>query len=163
MNRKTWLLTLALSLLAVLAAAVWRCWPRTVPLEQCSEVYQRYHDTPGIQASFIRNKKINDTVAVDMTMLVADDSLAFVNLLKIWNFSDEFVADLMSSATDENTRFVKLLPIGHPELPKDRDTLMNNEIVTLFPVRRTVAVFHPKTENEQDITKNANFFNKVNL
>ena len=162
-SRRYWLIVSAISLVVALVTLVVIKAPRTVPLEQCSEVYRRYHDTPGIQASFIRNKRINDTVAVDMTMLVADDSLAFVNLLKIWNFSDEFVADLMSSATDENTRFVKLLPIGHPELPKDRDTLMNNEIVTLFPVRRTVAVFHPKTENEQDITKNANFFNKVNL
>ena len=58
MSKRMWLLTLALSFLAVLAAVAWRCWPRTVPLSQCSEVYQRYHDIPGIQASFIKNKQI---------------------------------------------------------------------------------------------------------
>ena len=34
MSKRMWLLTLALSFLAVLAAVAWRCWPRTVPMSQ---------------------------------------------------------------------------------------------------------------------------------
>lgn len=149
MNKRMWLLTLALSFLAVLAAVAWRCWPRTVPLSQCSEVYQRYHDTPGIQASFIKNKQINDTLRLDMTLFEADDSLAFANLLKDWGKSDEYIHDIMTHYFDKNTRYIKLHPKGHPELPKSK-IKTENEIVATFPVIRTILVFHTQTEQAID-------------
>ena len=163
MTKKAWLLTLLLCLLTAAVTLAVVKLPRTVPLDQCSEVYQRYHDVPGIRAAFIRDKQINDTLKVDMTLLVADDSLAFANLLKSWNNSDEFITDMMSSVVDENTRFIKMHPKGHPELPKDMETITNNEWVAIFPMKRAVAFFHTQTEEEINTIKTANYREKVNI
>ena len=73
---------LGLCLVAATVPAAIVYWRHTVPLSQCSEVYRRYRDLPGVQASFIHDKQINDTLSLDMTLFVAYDSLAFVNLLK---------------------------------------------------------------------------------
>lgn len=162
MSKRMWLLTLALSFLAVLAAVAWRCWPRTVPLSQCSEVYQRYHDIPGIQASFIKNKQINDTLRLDMTLFEADDSLAFATLLKAWGRSDEFIHDIQASIVDENTRFIKQIPKGHPELPADKND-NNNDIRAIFPAKRAVAIFHTTNATQIDAIMDAHFDKTVNI
>ena len=160
MNRKTWLLTLALSLLAVLAAAVWRCWPRTVPLEQCSEVYQRYHDTPGIQASFIRNKKINDTVAVDMTMLVADDSASFARLLKLIGKTDDYI-NYITQIKNPTTRFVGAFSMDNQ--PATDDDYCNSDVLACFPTRKTVALFHTVTQEQYDLILQGNLQKHIKI
>ena len=58
---------------------------RTVPLDECSELYRRYCDVPGIRAAFIKDKKINDTVFVDVTLLQAMDDSAWCVLQKDFN------------------------------------------------------------------------------
>lgn len=160
--RHRWTITLLLTplLLAVVALAVYRC--HTVPLSQCSEVYRRYHDTPGIQASFIKNKQINDTLRLDMTLFEADDSLAFANLLKAWGRSDEFIHDIQASIVDENTRFIKQIPKGHPELPADKND-NNNDIRAIFPAKRAVAIFHTTNATQIDATMDAHFDKTVNI
>ena len=160
--RHRWTITLLLMplLLAVVALAVYRC--HTVPLSQCSEVYQRYHDIPGIRASFIKDKQINDTLRLDMTLFEADDSLAFAALLKAWGRSDEFIHDIQASIVDENTRFIKRIPKGHPELPADTDN-NNNEMVAIFPAKRAVAIFHTTNATQIDATMDAHFDKTVNI
>lgn len=147
--RHRWTITLLLTplLLAVVALAVYRC--HTVPLSQCSEVYRRYHDTPGIRASFIRDMPVNDTLRLDVTLLEAVDSASFANLLKDWGKSDEYIHDIMTHYFDKNTRYIKLHPKGHPELPKSK-IKTENEIVATFPVIRTILVFHTQTEQAID-------------
>lgn len=138
-------------------------WRYTVPLSQCSEVYQRYHDTPGIQASFIKDKQINDTLCLDMTLFEAEDSLSFANLLKSWNRSDDYITDMMSSEVSENARFTSLRPKGHPELPRDNIVLANNDVEAIFPIRMTVAIFHTRTGEENNVVKHASYWKEVNI
>ena len=108
--------------------------PRTVPLSQCSEVYRRYCDVPGIQASFIKNKQINDTLRLDMTLLEAQDSANYVWLLKDLEYSDELIEFYMSVGfLDEDSRFTGKY---------------NNSIIVDFPQRKTVVFFD--TDNEMD-------------
>lgn len=77
MNRRSLIITLAVCLLAVAVAFVVKRCPRTVPFEQCSELYQRYADREGIDASFIQGYRLNDSVRVDVTLLQATDSAAW--------------------------------------------------------------------------------------
>lgn len=134
MSKKNWIITLALCLLvAATVVAVRRC-PRTVPLSQCSEVYRRYCDLPGIQASFIKNKQINDTLRLDMTLLEAQDSTNYVWLLKDLEYSDELIEFYMSVGfSNEDSRFTGKY---------------NNSIIVDFPQRKTVVLFD--TDNETD-------------
>lgn len=162
MNKRMWLLTLALSFLAVLAAVAWRCWPRTVPLSQCSEVYQRYHDTPGIQASFIKNKQINDTLRLDMTILEAEDSLAFANMLKSMGKSDEYITDILSLGGNTDKCYSGTFRRGELGSLGDSDDA-NNEVRSVFPVRMTVAIFHTRTAEELKAVLQKSYYSKIKI
>ena len=98
----------------------------------------------------------------DMTLLVADDSLAFVNLLKGWGKSEEYIHDLMKSRIDERTRFIRRAPIGHPELPADADD-SKNELVAVFPFQNSVAFFHFENEEQLNLTYDAVLFKEVDI
>ena len=162
MSKRMWLLTLALSFLAVLAAVAWRCWPRTVPLSQCSEVYQRYHDTPGIQASFIKNKQINDTLRLDMTLFEAEDSLAFANLLKSMGKSDEYITDILSLGGNTDKCYSGTFRRGELGSLGDSDDA-NNEVRSVFPVRMTVAIFHTRTAEELKAVLQKSYYSKIKI
>lgn len=162
MSKRMWLLTLALSLLAVLAAVAWRCWPRTVPLSKCSEVYQRYHDTPGIQASFIKNKQINDTLRLDMTILEAEDSLAFANMLKSMGKSDEYITDILSLGGNTDKCYSGTFRRRELGSLGDSDDA-NNEVRSVFPVRMTVAIFHTRTAEELKAVLQKSYYSKIKI
>lgn len=61
----------------VLVALAVRLWPRTVPFDQCSDLYKQYANVEGIDATFIKDYKVNDTVFVDVTLLEAIDSVGW--------------------------------------------------------------------------------------
>ena len=71
----------ALVILALvsLALAVRLC-PRTVPFSQCSSIYKKYADAEGIEATFIKDFRVNDTVFIDVTLLEAKDSAGWATL-----------------------------------------------------------------------------------
>lgn len=72
--KKSWPITILICLLLLGGGAVVIFWPRTVPFEQCSEIYQKYANVEKVKASFIKDFKVNDTVFVDVTLLEAIDS-----------------------------------------------------------------------------------------
>ena len=134
----------------------------TVPLEECSEVYRQYCDTPGIRAAFIKDKQINDTLRLDMTLLQAEDSLTFVDFLKNTGRSDEYISDMMLSEVDENIRFTGLKPRGTLTSPID-PIRTNNDVVSIFPALHSIAVFHVETEEEMDAVLVGNFLEKIKI
>ena len=71
--KRYWTIALTALTVFLVAVAAWKMWPRTVPLEECSEIYQRYHDNPHVVASFLKDFRVNDTVTVDVTLLEAKD------------------------------------------------------------------------------------------
>lgn len=141
MNRRFWIWTLVLSLTVALTVMLWRCCPRTVPLSQCSEVYQRYHDVPGIQAAFIKNKRINDTTTADMTLLTATDSAGWEFLKKTFDIK-ELPSELMKQLMiDETGIAIKLFPKDHPGAPMDA-IFENNDAAAISREKHTVCIFH---------------------
>ena len=167
--RRRWTITLLLTplLLAVVALAVYRC--HTVPLGQCSEVYRRYCDTPGIQASFIKDKQINDTLHLDMTLFKADDSAAFAALLRAMGNREEFIRDMATlremfkDVEDVNkTGFIGDCLRGHPGV-QGTDDPTENEVVSYYPVMMWVAVFHTHTEEEFMAVLRKGYFGKIDI
>jgi hypothetical protein len=147
--RKRWLITL-LFLVPTLLTIVAIHRRHTVPLDECSEVYRRYHKAEGIQAAFIRDMPINDSISLDVTLFAADDSLAFVGLMKKWNISDSSIYDYRQGIVDEQSRFVGQCPKGHPELPPDKNDLDNNELLAIFPALKSAIILHTHNEKELD-------------
>ena len=78
----SWPVTLTVCLLIVLGTLTVKLWPRTVPFDQCSEIYKKYANVEKVKASFIKDFKVNDTVFVDVTLLEATDSMGWATLKK---------------------------------------------------------------------------------
>ena len=58
-----------LCIVAVLVAVLVKRCPRTVPYEQCSEVYKRYSRVEGVRATYVKDYRINDTLTIGVTLL----------------------------------------------------------------------------------------------
>ena len=134
-RRRYWILPMAVGLVAALLTVIVIRAPRTVPLAETSEVYRQYRHLPGVRAAFIHQMPINDTLRLDMTLLEAEDSAAFADLLIKMGKSEEFVQYIMSIEQEEEDRFT-----GKDE---------QNNIVVVFPNKKTVVVMGEKEESRQ--------------
>ena len=80
--RRGWILWILV--VALLAAATWAVvhHRQTVPLDQCSNVYRHFADHRDIEASFIKDFRLNDTVQLSVTVLHAVSDSAWLALSK---------------------------------------------------------------------------------
>lgn len=78
--RRFWAVVFALLVLEVVVGlAVWQ-WPRFFASRYASDLYRTYADIPGIDATFLHDYRVSDTVAVDVTILQATDSVGWERL-----------------------------------------------------------------------------------
>ena len=92
--KKKSLLTIAIvavCLLALLTGAL-RLRRHYLPLDgpTCA-LYEKYKDSPGIKASYLRDYPINDTLAVDVTTLQATSDSAWCALLLDFGASEDLI------------------------------------------------------------------------
>ncbi|MBR4229526.1 MAG: hypothetical protein IKR83_02310 [Bacteroidales bacterium] len=85
---RRWAITILAFLIVVLGGIAYRHWPRAVPWEECSTLYRHYAHADGIEATFIHNYKVNDTLSIDITLLQATDSAGWQHLRKDIKISD---------------------------------------------------------------------------
>lgn len=145
--RKHRIIALAGIVLAVAATAAWRLWPRTVPMEECSEAYRRYADSEHVVAAFLRDFPVNDTVCVDVTLLEARDSLGWERLQKDFNVTPP--PPEVMAIIDSNSVNMWYAPRRDYSLPKD-SCLLNNDILALSYGKKTLSIFKLDTESQID-------------
>ena len=137
--KRTDYITLLICLLAVgVALVVVRC-PRTVPWEQCSEVYKKYSQMDGINAAYIKDYRINDTLMVGVTLLEATTDSGWVTLQEDFGLPvipKEYEAEFCG---DSNKVTVKSFPKSIP-LYTDGDTLVD-DIIAISRYKHTIAHF----------------------
>lgn len=145
----------ALSLMAALVTLAIVKRPRTVPLSQCSELYQRYHKVEGVEASYIQGFALNDSTTVDITVLKATDSTGW-DLLK----ADFNIHELLPIVVDEINQggrsvTLKLFPKDCPG--QSTDTIFtNNDAVVICRDQLLICVFHLVSEKQYDDIVNHN-------
>ncbi|MBR1834557.1 MAG: hypothetical protein IJ785_03525 [Bacteroidales bacterium] len=139
--KRRWIISLILLAVVVGAGAVVKYWPRTVDDSRCGTFYRRYHSLPGIQATFIQGKSLNDTLRVDLTLLQATTPEGWSRLC------DDF------QVPDGNGEFQQVL--DNPDIilsilnyPVDfRDTI---HVAAASRALRCVSIFHITTEEQFD-------------
>ncbi|MCR5445162.1 MAG: hypothetical protein K6E96_05730 [Bacteroidales bacterium] len=165
---KRLVITLLLALLGVGGVALVKYHAVLFPSADTSEVYRHYRDFPGVDAAYIRQMPINDTLRVDMTLLQARDSLAFANLLRDMGRSEENIKDMATLKAmyekrgERNIRFSARRHRGNLNEPCDPDPA-NNEVFSIFPVRLIVAVFHTHNEMELNTIYYKSLYNKLDI
>ena len=145
MSKKEWLLTALMCLLVAGASVAYVKWPRTVPFEQCSEVYQRYANHPGIQASFIKDKYINDSISIPITLLQATDSAAWQLLMK--DFKIPVLPPEYEETIPEKAVSTRLFPQNHPERIKDT-ILLKNDFLVCYRKKHFICICHIDSEKQ---------------
>ena len=122
--------------------------PRRVPLEECSEVYKRYHKVEGVRATYVKDYPVNDTLTVGVTLLEATDSAGWEYLLQAFNIPQEMIE--MEEIDVWTWKAFK----NHPEeaynlTVNDRQVEQSDlEIVSISMKNQDICVFH--TQNEQE-------------
>lgn len=151
----------AVAFLAVVAVALAvRLWPRTVPFDQCSEVYKKYAAVDGVDAMFIKDYKINDTVFVDVTILKAKDSATWAILKEDFATSDPSPQSQEIIDGGYDLIYVKLIPKS-----SSTDTTANTfsmDVLATSYLKHTLTVFHTCNETELNIVREYNWDKSIN-
>ena len=156
-----------LCVVAVLVAVLVKRCPRTVPYEQCSEVYKRYSRVEGVRATYVKDYRINDTLTIGVTLLEATDSAGWKYLLQKFNISQEMQTVL------EQVDFGVMSwnsPKGNPEVRATtvgecRDVSLTDKDIEICACsfrERKICVFHTQSEEEILAIDNYNYDNMIN-
>lgn len=144
--KKHWLIAVGIVLLAVSATLVWKYRPRTVPVEECSELYRRYSDSSHICASYIKDFRVNDSLTLDVTVLEAIDSAGWDTLTCRYFYVPIFGYDLPDYER-KDMETARLAPRVDISLPTDT-VFENNVLLILSNEGKALYVFHTETREQ---------------
>ena len=147
--RRGWILWILV--VALLAAATWAVvhHRQTVPLDQCSSVYRKFADYRDIEASFIKDFRINDSLVIDATVLRTADSCRWQWLL------DDLGCEVDVSAQPGN----RLMTIKTSPLHADGNRSEGCDLIIADPQRLEVVVCHYPAGRTKEIV--SYYFNKI--
>jgi hypothetical protein len=154
MNKRR-VISVAVCLMVAALVLVVKYHPRTVPIEECSQIYRDYADNPHIAVAFIKDFPVNDTLRVDVTTLQATTDSAWCALLLDFGAPAEFmelymtdkslfIGDDVNAITlfyrDKND-LKKRIPNNHPD----------SRLVIASHNRRTLCIFMTEDNKQKDI------------
>lgn len=138
--KRSWLITILVCLLILGGGGAVLLLPQVVPFDQCSDVYKRYAKMDGVDATFIKDYKVNDSVVVSATMLEATTDSDWIILQHDFSipiipkeYEEYFYADTYQLS-------LKLVPKKDPSLPMD-SIILNNDLVAISYPKRLICFF----------------------
>ncbi len=152
--KRSWLITILVCLLILGGGGAVLLLPQVVPFNQCSDVYKRYAKMDGVDATFIKDYKVNDTVFVDVTLLVATTDSAW--LLIQHDFNLEIPPQEMIGFLGHNFVEVWAAPKRDYSLPMD-SVLLNNDLLAVSWSERRISVFSIETMQQMHSLKRNQF------
>ena len=157
----SWPFIMALCLLIIIGTLAVKLWPRSVPYDQCSDIYKHYAGVEGIDASFIKYFKVNDSVFVDVTLLEAKDSASWAVLMH--DFPGPDLSDELQqiSICRENLVFTRL--ISHDDyIPTTTSDSNRHYLLAISPYLHMLTIFHITNDDESHAVYCHNFNKSIN-
>ncbi len=120
-------------------------WHRIFPTHEVSEIYSRYAKEEGIDAAFVKDYRVNDTITVDVTLLEATDSAGWTMLKEDFGIVEledlppeerELVRELFSNYITEQSAS----PDKNYKMPDTN--ICKNDVITCERSVKRIAVFH---------------------
>lgn len=158
--KKSWPITILFCLLIIGGGAAVILWPRTVPFEQCSEIYQKYANMEDVSASFIKDYKVNDTVYVDVTLLEATDSVGWVTLKKDFDIPNP--SPNFQQRIDSGKNMIGVKIISKSIAVDTTSKEYPNNLLAISYLNHTLTIFHIKNDVEKHAVKYHNFDKSTN-
>lgn len=150
--KRSWLITILFCLLLLGGGGAVLLLPQVVPFSQCSDVYKRYAKMDGVDASFIKDYKVNDTVRVDVTLLEAQTDSAWTILQTDFNVPiiPEEYRELVASSNSVD------FWLASKDNPKDRkDTIIShNDIIVMSRQMQTICICHIENKHQANAIMN---------
>lgn len=148
--KRAWLITIIICLVILGVGGIVLFLPQVVPFSQCSDVYKRYADMDGVDATFIKDYKVNDSIRVNVTLLQATDSVSWNIIAKDLNvppppeIPDEYKG-LFLQSNSFGYFIVKNKPNEDKQMHDKR-----KDICTFSREKMTICIFHTCNETQID-------------
>ena len=157
--RRFWL-WVGIGLLIELAVfTMWKRWYWFFPSHEVSEYYTRYAGTDGINAAFVKDYRINDTLLLDVTVLEVTDSAVWeqtcaeLGLLTteyiMTQIPEEYRDMYFESDGFESYVLYDTLDIGGKPTPLQT-------VFIYHRFERTICIFHHVTDAQYDAIMDKN-------
>lgn len=159
-KKRFWLIIALLALVEALVCYIAIQWKYLFPSNEVSEIYARYEKVEGINVSFVKDYKVNDTVFVDITLLEATDSVGWVTLKKDFDIPNPSPDFQQRIDTGKNLIYTKKAPKS-----TITDTSQNsypNDWLAISHLNHIIIVFHTQNDDETHAVIYRNFDNSTN-
>ena len=145
--RRFWLFTICGLLLDVVIPLLAAYCPRILLPSQCSPLYQRYCHTPGIEASFVKGFRINDTLAIDATLLHATDSASWERLREELRIPEPNpgTAESIKKGKDIIINYLAKKGSAESKMAPDPD---DSDAIGVSYLNRSVSIYHTHNKAE---------------
>ena len=147
MKRTDILVIATCCVLAVVAGFTLKHCQRTLPERKCSQVYQRYAHVEGIQAAYVKDYRINDTLTIGVTLLEATTDSGWAMLQEDFGlpvipkeYEERFVGDSNKVST-------KIVPKESP-LVDGEDSLVH-DIIAISRYKHIIAHFELQSKMQE--------------
>ena len=146
---KFWGLFFLVLTVALGAITVAQRWHRIFPSQNVSDIYKRYENRDGIDVSYVKRYKVNDTVFVDVTLIEVKDT-------SVWNsVCEDFHITSLSKIPEE---IRELYFSDHTFTCRiDKDSAFTKEsgpyikrLIVYSRKNMTVCVFHSLNDKQYD-------------
>ena len=148
--KRAWLITILICLLLLCGGGAVLLLPQVVPFDQCSDVYKRYADMDGVDATFIKDYNVNDSIRVNVTLLQATDSVSWNIIAKDLNVPPPpEIPDEYKGLFLQSNSFGYFIVKNKP----NEDKQMHNkrkDICTFSREKMTICIFHTCDETQID-------------
>ena len=159
-KKRFWLIIAILALVEALVCYIAIQWKYIFPSNEVSEIYARYEKVEGIDVSFVKDYKVNDTVIVDVTLLEATDSVIWTTLKKDFEVPNPPPDVQQFIDNGEDLIGVKIIPksIAVDTTSKEYP----NNLLAISHLKRTLTIFHIKNKEELNAVRHYNYDKSTN-
>ena len=144
MKRK-YLILFCIAVVSLGTLTAFRLFPHTLPDKKCSVLYQKFVTYDGIRATYIKNKKVNDSVMLDVTMLEAVTDSGWTTLMKEFNLTPP-PAEVLSF-TRKDALFVFTVSKNKYSVSND-NTTATKDVASVSWSDRIINIFHIKDSSQ---------------
>ena len=118
-----------------------------VPRDEVSELYTRYENVEGIDVSFIKDFRVNDTVFVDVTLLEAKDSNGWKKLCEDFYIPQLDPRSQRKINEGKEMLFSRLIN-KKTLLPSNEYNEDEDAIRSISFIKKKICIFHIKNDSE---------------
>lgn len=149
-KKRFWTIVALLALVETLVLFCVFQWRYIFPSHEVSEIYTRYENTDGIDASFIKDFRVNDSVFIDVTLLEAKDSAGWATLMHDFAVPDIDPKIRQHIYNKKELVFYQTLTPSHYPISIPSDTILF-DVLAISYYAHTLTIFHSKNEKERHV------------